>query len=74
MRDQEPAMTKYFDLFIQRLNENCEKPLDMVEWFNLTTFDVISDLTFGESFHCLEKSELHVCWPFQARMGCADSR
>jgi hypothetical protein len=60
MRDQEPIMTKYFDLLMQRLHENCEKPVDMVNWYNLTTFDIISDLTFGESFHRLENSRLHV--------------
>ncbi|CZR68230.1 related to cytochrome P450 CYP3/CYP5/CYP6/CYP9 subfamilies [Phialocephala subalpina] len=59
MRDQEPIMKKYFDLLIQRLHENCEQPVDMVKWYNLTTFDVISDLTFGESFNCLEDSELN---------------
>lgn len=31
----------------------------MSNWFNFTTFDVIGDLAFGESFHCTEKGELH---------------
>ncbi|KAK3348217.1 cytochrome P450 [Neurospora tetraspora] len=32
-------------------------PLDMVSWYNWTTFDVIGDLAFGEPFGCLEKAE-----------------
>ena len=31
-----------------------------MNWYNLTTFDIISDLIFGESFHSLENSRLHV--------------
>ena len=32
-------------------------PLNMVSWYNWTTFDVIGDLAFGEPFGCLEKAE-----------------
>lgn len=32
-------------------------PLDMVSWYNWTTFDIIGDLAFGEPFGCLEKAE-----------------
>lgn len=31
----------------------------MVSWFNFVTFDIIGDLTLGESFHCLQESALH---------------
>ncbi|RYP69226.1 hypothetical protein DL771_006194 [Monosporascus sp. 5C6A] len=34
-------------------------PVDMREWLNWTTFDVIGDLGFGSSFGCLEKSDYH---------------
>lgn len=33
--------------------------VDMVNWYNFTTFDLIGDLTFGESFGCLELGTLH---------------
>ncbi|KAK3953247.1 cytochrome P450 [Pseudoneurospora amorphoporcata] len=32
-------------------------PVNMVSWYNWTTFDVISDLAFGEPFGCLKKAE-----------------
>lgn len=60
MRAQEPLIKIYIDLLIQRLHENCFNPIDIVEWLNFTTFDIIGDLTFGESFDCLQTSELHV--------------
>jgi hypothetical protein len=60
LRDQEPIMNKYFNLFIQRLHENCAEAVDINKWFDLLGFDVIGDLTFGESFGGLEKSKFHV--------------
>jgi hypothetical protein len=60
LRNQEPIMNKYFNLFIQRLHENCAEAVDINKWFDLLGFDVIGDLTFGESFGGLEKSKFHV--------------
>lgn len=62
MRKQEPLLKHYLDLLIRRLKENSTKPVDVSFWFNAVTFDVVGDLTLGESFGCLEKGELHVCF------------
>ncbi len=35
------------------------KALDLKEWYNWTTFDVIGDLAFGESFGCLNNISYH---------------
>ncbi|KAL5611271.1 hypothetical protein FOBRF1_007388 [Fusarium oxysporum] len=62
MQDQQPMMMKYVDLLFQRLHENCDdgkKALDLVSWYNFTTFDIIGDLAFGESFGCLASSNYH---------------
>ncbi|KAF7539526.1 hypothetical protein G7054_g2049 [Neopestalotiopsis clavispora] len=62
MQAQQPIINQYIDLFIQRRHEHCfgsEKPVDLAAWFNFTTFDIIGDLAFGESFGCLEHSEYH---------------
>lgn len=32
---------------------------DMVKWYNWTTFDIIGDLLYGESFDCLKNAEYH---------------
>jgi cytochrome P450 len=61
MREQEPIIKSYVDLLVMRLRENSQKlgALDLMLWYNWTTFDVIGDLSFGESFHCLEESRSH---------------
>jgi len=61
LRDQEPILRKYFDKLIQKLHENSIKgPVDLSLYFNLVAVDIIGDLTFGQSFDCLETSALHV--------------
>ncbi|KFY92053.1 hypothetical protein V500_04337 [Pseudogymnoascus sp. VKM F-4518 (FW-2643)] len=60
LREQEPLIKGYVDLLIQRLHERATTgPLEMVAWYNWTTFDLIGDLAFGESFGCLENCTYH---------------
>ncbi|OTB05990.1 hypothetical protein M426DRAFT_319363 [Hypoxylon sp. CI-4A] len=62
MQLQEPIIGSYVDLLIRRLHEQGNggaTALNMREWLNWTTFDVIGDLGFGSSFSCLEKSDYH---------------
>lgn len=60
MRDQEPLIRKYVDLLLEKLHEQSRKPggnpVILSDWYNFTTFDIIGDLTFGESFGCLSGS------------------
>jgi cytochrome P450 len=58
--EQESYIMHYVDLLITKLNIRCkESPQDMVKWLNLIFFDIIADLTFGESLHGLEKEMYH---------------
>ncbi|KAK5662523.1 hypothetical protein OQA88_8435 [Cercophora sp. LCS_1] len=61
MREQQPIIKGYIDLLLRRLRENSKggKAVDIMAWYNFTTFDVIGDLAFGESFGCLENSAYH---------------
>ncbi|TGJ86238.1 hypothetical protein E0Z10_g2557 [Xylaria hypoxylon] len=62
MRAQEPIIGSYVDLLMRRLNEKCDNgntPVNMRDWYSWTTFDIIGDLVFGESFGCLEDSAYH---------------
>lgn len=61
MFEQEPIIKKYVDLLIIRARSMAVagKLVDIVKWYNFTTFDIIGDLTFGESFDCLQQSEMH---------------
>ncbi|KAG7050710.1 cytochrome P450 [Colletotrichum scovillei] len=60
MQEQQPIIKSYIDLLIERLHGICSKgPVDVVAWYNYTTFDIIGDLAFGQSFGCLDKSDYH---------------
>jgi cytochrome P450 len=52
MREQQPIIKKYIDLLITRLYENCgageKKTVDLMSFYNFTSFDIIGDLVFGE--------------------------
>ena len=59
LKAQEPMVQKYVALLIERLREKDGEVVDVVPWFNYTTFDIFGDLAFGESFNCLENSSYH---------------
>ncbi|KAF7163145.1 hypothetical protein CNMCM5623_008215 [Aspergillus felis] len=62
LRDQEPFVKRYVDLLIQRLRgiaDAEDNRIDLVEWYNFTTFDIIGDLAIGRSFNCLQGSAYH---------------
>ena len=61
LRDQESSMKIYVDLLIEKLKGVAASgtPVDMVEWYNFTTFDLIGDLAIGKSFGCLNNSQYH---------------
>ncbi|KAI6092809.1 putative cytochrome P450 [Hypoxylon rubiginosum] len=62
MRQQEPMITKYIDLLLQRLHQECDEgkaKLNVEAWYNWTTFDIVGNLVFGQSFHCLENVNYH---------------
>ena len=64
LQQQEPIMTRYFDLLVQRLQERVAGAadagvVDLVRWYNFTTFDIVGDLSFGESFDALARGRYH---------------
>ncbi|EXF86306.1 cytochrome P450 [Colletotrichum fioriniae PJ7] len=62
MKEQEPMIGGYVDLLLKRLHENCDdgtRALDLRDWFNFCTFDILGELAFSSSFGCLESAEYH---------------
>jgi cytochrome P450 len=61
LRDQEVVIGKYVDLLMERFTERSgpEKSFNVVDWMNFIAFDIISHLTYSESFHCLENNGYH---------------
>lgn len=66
LKEQEPIIQSYVDLLIAQLlnktivsGEQGVASVNIGEWYSFTTFDIIGDLAFGESFHSLENSRHH---------------
>ncbi|KAG8170257.1 hypothetical protein KVR01_001002 [Diaporthe batatas] len=62
MIEQEPMFREYADKLIkgmQSYSKRAPGPLDVTSWYNWATFDVIGDLSFGESFGCLDGQSYH---------------
>ena len=66
LREQNEVVEKYARLMINKLRSivaadapNGEVIVDLMDWFNYAAFDIVGDLSFGESFDCLEKAAYH---------------
>lgn len=61
LRGQQGILRHYVDLLIQKLDERMTAgaAVDISQWYNFTTFDIIGDLCFGEPFGCLESGGYH---------------
>ncbi|KAF2863458.1 cytochrome P450 [Piedraia hortae CBS 480.64] len=61
LREQSPIIQKYVDQLMQRLGgfADAGSPANLVSWYIMTGFDIIGDLGWGETFHCLETGEEH---------------
>ncbi|KAL7763903.1 hypothetical protein ACKLNR_007261 [Fusarium oxysporum f. sp. zingiberi] len=59
--EQQNVILQYIDLPMKQLTQRAEsgEPIDIVAWINLTTFDIIGDLTFSESFGGLKSGGYH---------------
>ena len=74
MREQEPLVQGHIAQFIHQLKARTDDSgptkIDVNRWLDLLCFDVLSDLTLGQSFNGLETGETH---PFidMVYKGCA---
>ena len=61
LAEQEPLVHGYVDLLVRKLSDVAEsrEPAEMGRWFHMASFDIIADLTFGESLGGLENNNLH---------------
>ncbi|KAL8665787.1 MAG: hypothetical protein Q9202_001909 [Teloschistes flavicans] len=66
VKAQEPTITLYVELLIHSLRRMIEDSpnedsvvVNMVEWLGYTTFDIIGDLGWGNSFNCLRNKGYH---------------
>ncbi|PCG89953.1 Cytochrome P450 [Penicillium occitanis (nom. inval.)] len=62
LKDQEHIIQQYIDLLMKQLTRHANSDLpivDMKDYYSWTTFDIIGDLGFGESFDCLRRETYH---------------
>ncbi|USP79002.1 hypothetical protein yc1106_06276 [Curvularia clavata] len=57
LKSQAPVIEKHVDLFITQLKKR--NTANLADWFNFLTFDLSGDLTYGESFGCVENGKAH---------------
>ena len=66
LAEQQPLIMSYIKLFIDRLEDkilaqkgSAGAGLDLSLWYNFLTFDIIGDLSLGESFDTLRSGSYH---------------
>ncbi|KAF7945147.1 hypothetical protein EAE96_009926 [Botrytis aclada] len=61
LSSQEPLIQDYARQFISGLDKfsslDSDNSINIGQWFNFATFDLIGDLAFAEPFHCIETGE-----------------
>ncbi|KAL4945900.1 hypothetical protein BDV06DRAFT_183593 [Aspergillus oleicola] len=62
IRTQEPIVHAHVDPWVDQVaakGRNGDVPLDVSKWFEWLTFDIIGELTFGESFNATRDNKSH---------------
>ncbi|KAL1610740.1 hypothetical protein SLS60_002410 [Paraconiothyrium brasiliense] len=61
LRQQNPIIQKYANLFMERLERELQKStnLDITKFYGYLSLDIIGDLSIGKSFHGLEDENEH---------------
>ncbi|RVX69875.1 hypothetical protein B0A52_05709 [Exophiala mesophila] len=60
LRQQEDRLQHHVDMLVRGLTQGSKDgPLDISQWLQWTTFDIMGDLAFGESFDSLGTKQTH---------------
>ncbi|KDN71960.1 putative cytochrome P450 [Colletotrichum sublineola] len=76
LHEQEHIIQKFMGQFIDELTARTKRgeTLNIVDWINYTTFDVIGDLCFAECFHGLDGDTDYVDNAFRGVIGSSYTR
>lgn len=57
LSEQETIIQGCVNGFIDKIAQVTGGPkgIDVVEWYEMIGFDILGEMAFGESFHCVEK-------------------
>ncbi|OCL11142.1 putative cytochrome P450 [Glonium stellatum] len=62
LSEQEDIVTKTIDKFVIRIGKDGGLEtggLNMTKWYEMIAFDILGEMAFGESFHCMETGKPH---------------
>ncbi|KAF7846282.1 hypothetical protein BT93_L4670 [Corymbia citriodora subsp. variegata] len=59
LRDYEPRVKKYTDQLLEHIEATKGMSINVTDWFNYYSFDVMGDLAFGKSFGMLASGTTH---------------
>lgn len=59
LRDYEPRVLSYTSKLVSHIDATAGEPVNVTNWFNFFSFDLIGDLAFGRSFGMLDDGVKH---------------
>ncbi|KAF2757755.1 benzoate 4-monooxygenase cytochrome P450 [Pseudovirgaria hyperparasitica] len=59
LRHYEPRVVKYTNQLLSQIEKHAGKPMNMSDWFNFYSFDIMGDLAFGAQFDMLKDGVKH---------------
>ena len=62
LMEQEDIIQRCVNAMIEKLDKLGQSPagLDMRHWYEMIAFDILGEMAFGETFHCVENGELRI--------------
>ena len=60
LSEQEGIVAQCVDAFITRIGKEGSRGtpgLNMTKWYEMIAFDILGEMAFGESFHCIESGQ-----------------
>lgn len=53
LAEQEDIIQRCINAFVEKVGS--KRTLDISEWYEMVAFDILGEMAFGESFHCIAK-------------------
>lgn len=63
--EQESIIGSVIDQFVQTIGEKAppdSNGINMTKWYEMSSFDILGEMAFGESFHSLETGRFSFSW------------
>lgn len=68
--EQESIIGRVIDQFVRIIGEKAPSEsngINMTKWYEMSSFDILGEMAFGESFHSLETGKLFFLMPTLSR-------